>query len=64
MYEIRNNTIVKTDLIESSVEVSSKNIEEQINSIEALVQSLSMDLEVLKKDLDVVLELEKELNKK
>lgn len=59
MYEIIDNKVVKRELSESIVDVSSKDISEQIQSVKETIESLGKTLIILESDLVEVLNLEK-----
>jgi hypothetical protein len=59
MYEIIDNKVVKREVSESIVDVSSKDISEQIQSVKETIESLGKTLIILESDLVEVLNLEK-----
>ena len=61
MYEIIDGKVVKREVTESLVEVSSESIKAEINSIDETIKSLDQRRQELKSDYETVLKLESQI---
>ena len=61
MYQIINNQVVKTDVVESSIGVNSESILADIEIIQNSIAEFEKILKSLYSDLELVQSLEKEL---
>ena len=64
MYEIRDNKIVKIDLIEVIDDITSESIIIEIQSINDTISNLTDKVTKLNDDLKIVIDLENQLNNK
>ena len=61
MYEIIDGKVVKREVTERLVEVSSESIKAEINSIDETIKSLDQRRQELKSDYETVLKLESQI---